>query len=173
MVGRFTSRCFNLCRSSVRHIFFRFLNSLWILYKWILICVLTDEHWSCFDFRVKSFNVVLWNFFRDFIEAELLQFTRSNPGIVVYLQPRRHRTPRLVAEYCNSIYLFSSLLFNPFASLGRYFSSWPVSLDGLLVSKDYGILEWFSWIFEVDEWLCLIHFYDEVTIIYVIFISCY
>ncbi|XP_013420498.1 39S ribosomal protein L43, mitochondrial [Lingula anatina] len=38
---------------------------------------------------------------RDFIEQELLDFTRSNPGVVMYLQPRRHRKPVIVAEYLN------------------------------------------------------------------------
>ncbi|CAH1782888.1 unnamed protein product [Owenia fusiformis] len=44
---------------------------------------------------------------RDFIENHLIDFTRSNPGIVVYLKPRRHRTPYLVGEYLNteSVYL--------------------------------------------------------------------
>jgi len=37
--------------------------------------------------------------YREFIENHLLEFVNKNPGIVVYLQPRRHRTPRLVAEY--------------------------------------------------------------------------
>ena len=39
-------------------------------------------------------------FYRDFIENHLLEFTRNNPGVVVYLQPRRHHAPYLVAEYC-------------------------------------------------------------------------
>lgn len=38
---------------------------------------------------------------REFIENHLLEFVNKNPGIVVYLQPRRHRTPKLVAEYLN------------------------------------------------------------------------
>ena len=38
--------------------------------------------------------------FRDFIENHLLEFTRDNPGIVVYLKPQRHRPPKIVAEYC-------------------------------------------------------------------------
>jgi Mitochondrial ribosomal protein L51 / S25 / CI-B8 domain len=46
---------------------------------------------------------------RDFIENHLLEFVKKNPGIVVYLQPRRHRTPRLVAEYCTWLNLFSSI----------------------------------------------------------------
>jgi len=36
---------------------------------------------------------------RDFIEGHLLEFVNKNPGVVVYLQPRRHRSPKLVAEY--------------------------------------------------------------------------
>jgi len=38
---------------------------------------------------------------RDFIENDLLDFTRNNRGIVFYLQPRRHRAPVLVGEYLN------------------------------------------------------------------------
>ncbi|XP_059155388.1 large ribosomal subunit protein mL43-like [Physella acuta] len=38
---------------------------------------------------------------RDFIENHLLEFTQNNPGVVVYLQPRRNRTPSIVAEYLN------------------------------------------------------------------------
>ncbi|XP_055342925.1 39S ribosomal protein L43, mitochondrial-like [Paramacrobiotus metropolitanus] len=38
---------------------------------------------------------------RDFIEYDLLDFARRNPGIVVYLQPKRHQFPRLHAEYLN------------------------------------------------------------------------
>lgn len=38
---------------------------------------------------------------RDFIEKYLLDFTRSNPGVVVYLKPRRHKGPTLAAEYLN------------------------------------------------------------------------
>ncbi|XP_039481800.1 39S ribosomal protein L43, mitochondrial [Drosophila santomea] len=38
---------------------------------------------------------------RDFIENHLLDFAKENPGIVVYVKPRRHRTPVLVAEYLN------------------------------------------------------------------------
>lgn len=45
--------------------------------------------------RVCSFGM------REFIENHLLDFTRKNPGIVVYLKPRRHRKPVLYAEYLN------------------------------------------------------------------------
>ncbi|GFN75368.1 39S ribosomal protein l43, mitochondrial-like [Plakobranchus ocellatus] len=38
---------------------------------------------------------------RDFIENHLLDFTQKNPGVVVYLQPRRHRPPSIVAEFLN------------------------------------------------------------------------
>lgn len=37
--------------------------------------------------------------FRDFIEKDLVEFAKQNPGVVVYLQPRRHRKPKLSAEY--------------------------------------------------------------------------
>ncbi len=35
------------------------------------------------------------------MESDLLDFARLNPGTVVYLKPRRHRSPVLVAEYLN------------------------------------------------------------------------
>ncbi|XP_023221726.1 39S ribosomal protein L43, mitochondrial-like [Centruroides sculpturatus] len=38
---------------------------------------------------------------REFIETELIDFARQNPGTVVYLQPRRHRGPVISAEYLN------------------------------------------------------------------------
>ncbi|KAK7791262.1 hypothetical protein R5R35_005583 [Gryllus longicercus] len=38
---------------------------------------------------------------REFLEFELLDFTKKNPGIVVYVKPRRHRAPNLTAEYLN------------------------------------------------------------------------
>lgn len=37
---------------------------------------------------------------REFIENYLVEFARENPGMVVYLKPRRHRSPVVVAEYC-------------------------------------------------------------------------
>lgn len=37
---------------------------------------------------------------RDFIENSLVDFAKANPGVVVYVKPRRHRTPVIVAEYC-------------------------------------------------------------------------
>lgn len=38
---------------------------------------------------------------RDFIENRLLDFSRRNPGIVVYVKPRLHRTPVIISEYLN------------------------------------------------------------------------
>lgn len=37
---------------------------------------------------------------RDFIEHHLVDFATRYPGTVVYLKPRRHRGPVVVAEYC-------------------------------------------------------------------------
>ncbi|CAG9789853.1 unnamed protein product [Diatraea saccharalis] len=38
---------------------------------------------------------------RDFIEQDLVDFAKQNPSVVVYLKPRRHRGPVIVAEYLN------------------------------------------------------------------------
>ncbi|KAJ8950450.1 hypothetical protein NQ318_010327 [Aromia moschata] len=38
---------------------------------------------------------------RDFIESELVNYAKENPGVVVYLKPRRHRTAVIKAEYLN------------------------------------------------------------------------
>ncbi|XP_061389432.1 large ribosomal subunit protein mL43 [Musca vetustissima] len=38
---------------------------------------------------------------REFIENNLVDFAKENPGVVVYVKPRRHRTPVLVGEYLN------------------------------------------------------------------------
>ena len=39
------------------------------------------------------------SFCRDFVENDLIDYARSNPGTVVYVKPRRHRGPVIVAEY--------------------------------------------------------------------------
>ena len=36
---------------------------------------------------------------REFIEKDIVEFAKKNPGTAVYLKPRRHRTPVVVAEY--------------------------------------------------------------------------
>nr|AFM74201.1 mitochondrial ribosomal protein L43 [Spirometra erinaceieuropaei] len=46
---------------------------------------------------------------RDFIEKEVVEFARNNPSVVVYLKPRRHRSPLLVAEYLNGNYHYLRL----------------------------------------------------------------
>ncbi|CAG9864048.1 unnamed protein product [Phyllotreta striolata] len=38
---------------------------------------------------------------REFIETELVNFAKSNPGVVVYVKPRRHKTAVIKAEYLN------------------------------------------------------------------------
>lgn len=38
---------------------------------------------------------------RDFIENQVVDFAKQNPGIVVYLKPRRHRAPHVKLEYLN------------------------------------------------------------------------
>ena len=39
---------------------------------------------------------------REFIENDLVNFAKENPGVVVYVKPRRHRAPVVVGEYCKS-----------------------------------------------------------------------
>lgn len=41
---------------------------------------------------------------RDFLETNLIDFAKNNPGVVVYLKPRRHRGPVMVAEYRKEMY---------------------------------------------------------------------
>lgn len=36
---------------------------------------------------------------REFLENDLVDFSRANPGVVVYVKPRRHRTAVMSAEY--------------------------------------------------------------------------
>ncbi|XP_052100603.1 39S ribosomal protein L43, mitochondrial-like [Mytilus californianus] len=38
---------------------------------------------------------------RDFVENHLLDFTNNNPGVVVYLQPKRRQPAYMYAEYLN------------------------------------------------------------------------
>lgn len=38
---------------------------------------------------------------RDFIETDLIHFAQDHPGTAVYLKPRRHKSPSIVAEYLN------------------------------------------------------------------------
>lgn len=36
---------------------------------------------------------------REFLENDLIDYARENPGVVVYVKPRRHRGPVIKAEY--------------------------------------------------------------------------
>ncbi|XP_076164851.1 mitochondrial ribosomal protein L43 [Ptiloglossa arizonensis] len=38
---------------------------------------------------------------RQFLENDLIDFAKDNPGVVVYVKPRRHRSPVIKAEYLN------------------------------------------------------------------------
>uniref|UniRef100_A0A0A9XV19 Large ribosomal subunit protein mL43 n=1 Tax=Lygus hesperus TaxID=30085 RepID=A0A0A9XV19_LYGHE len=38
---------------------------------------------------------------REFVESNLIDFSRANPGVAVYVKPRRHRSPSITAEFCN------------------------------------------------------------------------
>lgn len=46
---------------------------------------------------------------RDFIEQDLIDFTKKNPGVVVYLKPRRFKTGVVVGEYLDGSYHWQSL----------------------------------------------------------------
>lgn len=41
---------------------------------------------------------------RDFIETDIVNFSRANPGIAIYLKPRLKPTPVMVCEYLNNTY---------------------------------------------------------------------
>lgn len=43
--------------------------------------------------------VQCWLCCREFIQNDLLDFVKQNPGVAVYLQPKRHRLPKIEAEY--------------------------------------------------------------------------
>lgn len=46
---------------------------------------------------------------RDYIENGLLNFSRQNPGVAIYMKPRLHRTPVIVTEYLNGHYQWMSV----------------------------------------------------------------
>ncbi|VDM25459.1 unnamed protein product [Hydatigera taeniaeformis] len=46
---------------------------------------------------------------RDFIENQVVSFARSNPSVVFYVKPRRHRAPLLVAEYRKFIAVYFAM----------------------------------------------------------------
>lgn len=50
-------------------------------------------------YKVMSQQILFYLYSRDFLETDLIDFAKVNPGIVVYVKPRRHRGPVMVAEY--------------------------------------------------------------------------
>lgn len=46
---------------------------------------------------------VLFCFNRQYIDTEVVQFARDNPGVAVYVRYRPRRHPRLIGEFCKSI----------------------------------------------------------------------
>lgn len=57
-----------------------------------------------------DFTVIVFSVIREFIESELIDFARNNPGVVVYVKPRRHRGPTLTAEYCEFFFYFFGII---------------------------------------------------------------
>ena len=45
----------------------------------------------------------IFTIYRSFLEHDLIDYAKQNPGVVVYVKPRRHRSPVLKAEYCKFI----------------------------------------------------------------------
>ena len=43
--------------------------------------------------------LTLLGFLREFVEQEVANFARRNPGVVIYVNPRPCCVPRVVAEY--------------------------------------------------------------------------
>jgi hypothetical protein len=73
------------------------------------------------DLYIIVVILYLYLSFREFVEQDLLDFTQQNPGIVVYIKPRRHRTPMLRAEYCKKFYVtFIKQKFFPLVMLSKY-----------------------------------------------------
>lgn len=46
---------------------------------------------------------------KEFIENDLVDFAKKNPSTVVYLQPKRHRRPKIYAEYCMRAYAYKMM----------------------------------------------------------------
>ena len=43
-------------------------------------------------------------FHSDYIEGELVEFARHNPGIAIYLHPRLRRAPTIRGEFCMNLH---------------------------------------------------------------------
>jgi len=57
---------------------------------------------------------------RDYIEQHLIQYAKDNPSVAVYLKPRRHKTPVIVAEYCNGHEEYLNLGYRPVDEVARW-----------------------------------------------------
>uniref|UniRef100_A0A2P2I3U7 Large ribosomal subunit protein mL43 n=1 Tax=Hirondellea gigas TaxID=1518452 RepID=A0A2P2I3U7_9CRUS len=57
---------------------------------------------------------------RDYLEQDLVHFANANPGVVVYVKSRRHRTPVIKAEYLNGETEFLSLHNKPRDEIQRW-----------------------------------------------------
>ena len=60
----------------------------------------------------------------------LVDFARKNPGIVVYLKPRRHRRPKIVAEYCKFLKIIQYITIILIDQSIHYCSKWLRSKFG-------------------------------------------
>ena len=62
--------------------------------------------YNFYSHYINVLNFIFVSLFRDFIESDLMDFAKKNPGTVVYLKPRRHRSACMVAEYCKCFHNF-------------------------------------------------------------------
>lgn len=72
---------------------------------------------------------------REWIQDEVVDFSRQNPGVVVYLKPRRHKSPVMVCEYLNNTYHWMS--FNKMSK--REISWW---IDYHLTRSGQPVMRW-------------------------------
>lgn len=70
---------------------------------------------------------------REYIEKHLMDFARENPGVVIYLQPRRIGPPSITAEYLNGHTQYKSFPKHPKDEIVKYVefirtqSGYPIS----------------------------------------------
>ena len=95
-------------------------GSPWSFARKVLQAVASGILWQVV-FLWKEFKPLLFE--REFIENDLVDFARKNPGVVVYLQPKRHRKPKLSAEYCR---FYSSFKLFWLIKIEKYTIKWTV-----------------------------------------------
>lgn len=99
--------CYLWMRNVIFHVMLQNQRA-WNLHFYLIlfICLFTYFYLSNIFCRyvLSFFKVVGYLLFREFIEKDLVDFAKVNPGVVVYLKPRRHRSPCLKAEYCMFLY---------------------------------------------------------------------